>query len=155
MNSSTLMLAAGIGLMCWLMLRRQRRRFNASPGPTVTAGAAGSGQATNLTSRSQLDRQRFRERWQDAASQPASPPPPAELHAWQLQLHEQIRCASATIDTKLALLQRLIVQAEQAEAALAERTAQSQQPKRTKTSVRAALPSTVHPLAAHDERLQS
>jgi hypothetical protein len=154
MNSSTLMLAAGIGLMCWLMLRSQRRRFSRPPTSTITAKSAGDGHTPNLTSRARLDKQRFRERWDEGASQSASPPPPAELHAWQLQLHEQIRSASATIDTKLALLQRLIVRAEQAEAALDERTKCLADQSRPKTSVRAAIPSTRQPLATHDERLQ-
>lgn len=155
MNSSTLMMAAGIGLMCWLLLRSQRRRFQRSPGPPGVSKTAGPVAAINLTSRSQLDRQRFRERWRQGSSQATSPPAPAQLHDWELQLHEQLRSASATIDTKLALLQRLIVQAERAETALAKRTQQLDKSRPAKRAVRAAIVSDVQPLASHDERLQS
>ncbi|MCA9269777.1 MAG: hypothetical protein KDA41_14955 [Planctomycetales bacterium] len=100
-NRSWLLFALGVTMMIVILMRRYMRHFGPRRG---TAPAHAS--APHALSQPLLDA-------------------PADVTRWQVEMHEIMRDAKAELDTKIAVLQKLVVDAERQsqrlEAALARR----------------------------------
>ncbi len=122
---------AGLGLAIFILLSRSRRYFRGkatsltkTPGRLSAAGAA----------------QKPPAHWHDA---------PDEMRRWQIEMHELARDYSARIDTKIAALQALLIDADQVAARLESLLDQADRQARptahstpqTSTSRRETLPS--------------
>ena len=87
-GSATLLLAAGVALASWLLLRGSRRRWISSQRATADPKQV---------------RQSLAEPSRDSALSDAPP----EVLRWHVELHETARDLKAEIDTKLAALSAL------------------------------------------------
>ena len=92
---STWLLAAGMAVMIWVLLRRSHRYF----GPRTPNHQAGA-----VTARSTSEDSTSRSPLLDA--------PPA-LTRWHVEMHETARTMKAELDNRIGVLQQLVIQSNQ------------------------------------------
>jgi hypothetical protein len=91
-NKSALLFAAGTGALVFFLMRFWSRRYlHASPAPRSEP----------------LAPRRIRE----AAPQQPLRDAPAEIARWQVEMHDLARDLKGELDTKIAILQRLVIDA--------------------------------------------
>mgnify|MGYP003678306497 CR=1 FL=1 len=112
-----LMMLAGLGLICWLMLRGKMRRRRGQTSPTFSLGHNSNAKTTAAS-----------------FSGTKSLGAPAEVLQWQVELHDLARELKGELDSKLVAVGAMTKSYDQAARRLAEMIRLAEQVQLTATS---------------------